>query len=238
MPSFELALAAGADLVEFDYHVSRDGVPVVIHDPTVSRTTDFKRGRRRRSAEVRSLTAAELRTLDAGSWKAARYAGTRIPTLAEAIDSIRDGDAVPLIERKEGSAHSLARLLRGRGLVNQVVVIAFDWDFLCELRRLLPEQVLGALGPSARTRRLSKIAGRDLLTASTVNEVAHMGVDIIVWNNRLNRTSVAAAHARGLRVWVYTVNDPDEAAELVNTGTDGLITDNPARMWRSLALHE
>lgn len=236
VPSFELALAAGADLVEFDYHHSKDGVPVVIHDATVTRTTDAKRKWKDGEMEVAMRSLADLRKLDAGAWKHARYAGVRIPTLEEAVAAISPG-AVPLIERKAGDATTCARLFRERELVNRTIVIAFDWDYLRDFRRLVPEQVLGALGPTLRTRKRARGGNRDLLTTITLDRIQRMGVDLVVWNNQVNRASVAAAHQRGMRVWVYTVNDSEEAADLVHAGVDGLISDNPALLWRALALH-
>lgn len=219
LPSFEAALAAGADLVEFDYRHSADGVPVVIHDATVERTTDAKRVWKGRGLNIAGRTLTELRTLDAGSWKHVRFAGTRIPTLEEAIASIRPG-AVPLIERKAGDAATCARILREKSHVNGAIVIAFDWRFLRDLKALMPGLVLGALGPSAATRR-------GPLKAATLDEILCMEIDLVVWNNRVTRVSIAAAHARGMRVWVYTVNEPGEAVELADLGVDGIITDNP-----------
>ncbi|MBZ0251997.1 MAG: hypothetical protein K8I02_01540, partial [Candidatus Methylomirabilis sp.] len=76
LAAFGRALEIGVDMVEFDVHLSRDGVPVVIHDDDVRRTTDGR-------GLVKDLTLAELRRLDAGGWKDARFAGERIPTLEE-----------------------------------------------------------------------------------------------------------------------------------------------------------
>jgi glycerophosphoryl diester phosphodiesterase len=203
-------------------------VPVAIHDATVGRTTDARRAWRGRRTEVGRRTVAELRELNAGSGRDARFAGARIPTLEEAVDAIRPG-AVPLIERKDGDAATCARILRERSLVNEVIVIAFDWKFLRELKALLPGQVLGALGPSAKGARGS-------LNAATLDRVKGMGIDLAVWNNRVNRISVAAAHTRGMRVWVYTVNDPDEAVWLAGIGVNGIITDDPALLRSALGV--
>lgn len=235
LPSFELALKAGVDLVEFDYRHTSDGVPVAIHDETLERTTDAQRVWNGMGLEVAGRTLKELADLDAGSWFQPRFAGTRIPTMEEAIDAIRPG-AVPLIERKEGDATTCARLFRRRGLINHAIVIAFDWDFLRKFRGLVPDQVLGALGPSAATRRATRHGDRDLLNAATLDRVGRMGIELVVWNRHINRASVISAHARGMKVWIYTVNDPEEADELVSLGVDGLISDNPALMWRTLAL--
>jgi len=233
LPSFEAALAARSDLVEFDYRHTSDDKPVVIHDVTVARTTDARRVWKRSRMNVSGRTLAELRTLDAGSWKHAQFAGVRIPTLEEAIDAIRPA-AVPLIERKAGDASVCARFLWEKSLVNGVVVIAFDWEFLRELKRRIPEQVLGALGPSPATRRLARGADRNLLKVAVLDEIHRMGIDLVVWNNRVARSSVVAAHARGMRVWTYTVNDPDEAVGLADLGVDGIITDNPELIGHAL----
>jgi glycerophosphoryl diester phosphodiesterase len=219
LPSFEVALAAGADLVELDYRHSNDGRPVVIHDATVARTTDARRVWRGRRLGVSERTLADLRELDAGSWRHARFTGTRVPTLEEALDAITPG-AVPLIERKAGDAATCARLLQEKSLVNGVVVIAFDWRFLRELKALVPGLVLGALGPSAAN-------GRGPLKAAMLDAVLRMGIDLVVWNNRVSRVAISAAHVRGMRVWVYTVNDPNEAVGLADLGVDGMISDNP-----------
>jgi glycerophosphoryl diester phosphodiesterase len=226
LPAFAVALAAEADLVEFDYRHSADGVPVVIHDPTVERTTDARRVWKGRKMEVARRTLSELQELDAGSWKHSSFADTQIPTLEEALGAITPG-AVPLIERKAGDAATCARLLGDCSLVDGAIVIAFDWRFLRELRALMPGSVLGALGPSAD-------GARGALKAATLDRILAMGIDLAVWNNRVNRISVAAAQARGMRVWVYTVNDPAEARWLADIGVNGIITDDPARIRRAL----
>jgi len=81
LAAFNLAVLLGADAVELDAKLSKDDVPVVMHDPTVDRTTDG-RGR------VADLTLADLKKLDAGSWKDAKYTGERAPTLAEVFEAV------------------------------------------------------------------------------------------------------------------------------------------------------
>src|SRR5262245_16428460 len=76
LPSFKLAMAAGADLVELDYYHSSDGVPVVIHDPDLDRTTDSVKRWGGKKTRVDSKTVEELRLLDAGSWRDAQFKGT------------------------------------------------------------------------------------------------------------------------------------------------------------------
>jgi glycerophosphoryl diester phosphodiesterase len=227
LPSFRLALAARADLVELDYHHTRDGVPVVIHDGTLDRTTDATNRWGSKDIAVSSRSAADLALLDAGGWFAPAFAGTRIPTLVQAIEAIQAG-GVTLIERKGGDAATLVALLRERGWIDGLVVQSFDWAFVREAHRLAPELVLGALGPPS-SRNGRKLADDEkALSPKFVAEVVDLGARVVVWNRQVSAASVAQAHERGLRVWVYTINDAGEAARLVALGVDGIITDNPA----------
>ena len=93
LPSFKLAVAAGADLVELDYYHTKDGKLIVIHDHDLDRTTDATNRWHEKHIKVETKTAAEIQSLDAGSWFDAKYAGTRIPLLAEALDTIQIGRA-------------------------------------------------------------------------------------------------------------------------------------------------
>lgn len=235
LPSFQLAKAAAPDLIELDYHHTKDGVPVVIHDETLDRTTDATNRWGGRSLRVDARTLAELQTLDAGRWFDARFAGTRLPTLREAVSFIQK-DHVTLIERKAGDPETLARFLREHGWVNRLVVQSFDWAFLAGFHRLEPTQVIGALGPPSKRdgRRLTE--AEKALSPEWIDGALRTGARIVVWNRQVSPQTVAAAHARGLKVWVYTINDPVLAGQLLDMGVDGLITDNPALIWRTLAL--
>src|SRR5438874_598851 len=115
LPAFKLAMAAGVDLVELDYRHSKDGVPVVIHDPKLDRTTNAVRHWKRKRIRVASKTAVELQKLDAGRWFAAPYAGAKIPLLSEALDLLQTGTPA-LIEHKAGDPSTCIRLLREKGL--------------------------------------------------------------------------------------------------------------------------
>jgi glycerophosphoryl diester phosphodiesterase len=225
LPSFKLAIAAGADLVELDYQVSADGVPMAIHDRNLKRTTDARRKWRRSRLKVSERTAAEIQALDAGIWFGREFAGTRVPLLTEALDWILAAGSVPLIERKSGDAAACARLLRERNLVNRVIVMSFDWSFLRELHALEPKQVLGALGPPSRVgrwRRHPRISRK--LGSSWLAKLEKTGAQIAVWNRRVSKRAIQLAHRRGLKVWVYTVDAPKAAARLLANGVDGLIT--------------
>lgn len=236
LPSFKLAKAAGADLVELDYHLSRDGVPIVIHDSELDRTTDAVEQWGGKKIRVDGRTAAELRQLDAGKWFNPNLAGTRLLRLDEALTFIQTNGGMTLIERKSGDAAGLAQLLREHKWINQLVVQSFDWTFLRDFHKEAPDQILGALGP-AGSRGGKKLSNEEKqLSPQWVKEAKETGASVVVWNNLVTREGVADAHRQGVKVWVYTINDPNEAVGLVDLGVDGIITDNPSLIWRGLAL--
>ena len=236
LPSFKLAMVAGADLVELDYHHTKDGKLIVIHDAELDRTTDATNRWAGKKIKVETKTAAEIQSLDAGRWFDPKYAGTRVPLLAEALDTIRAG-GVTLIERKAGAAPDCVKLLREKGLVNKVIVQSFDWEYLRAFHEQEPDQVLGALGPPKLLSDGKKPSGiPKVLSAKWLDELRKTGAQVAVWDKEVTKESVQLAHQRGLKVWVYTVNDPELANKLLDMGVDGLITNNTSLIWRTLAL--
>jgi glycerophosphoryl diester phosphodiesterase len=234
--SFDLAIAAGVDLVELDCHQSKDGIPIVIHDSELSRTTDARQKWRRRLNVVHSRTAAEIQELDAGRWFDPKFTGLQVPTLAQAMERIAR-KSIALIECKSGDPRNLVQLLRERRMLHKVVVQSFDWSFLHAVHALEPNLVLGALGPPKKLvsgRKPRAIFRR--LSATWLKEVQRTGASIAVWNQQVSRKSIQLAHQQGLQVWIYTVNTPRRASRLLHLGVDGLITDNPSLIWRALAL--
>jgi glycerophosphoryl diester phosphodiesterase len=222
LPAFAAALAAGADLVELDYHHSADGVPVVIHDADLDHTTNAIAAWGREKIKVADTPLAELRKLDAGSWFDPKFAGTRLPTLAESLDAIQAG-SLTLIERKAGDPATCVALLAQKKLSGAVVVQAFDWDFLARCHHLAPDLVLGALGEKE-------------LTPERLDEIAATGAKVVGWRDKdTTAASIAAIHARGWKAWVWTVDDPQRARELVQAGIDAIITNRPAEIRQALA---
>ena len=235
LPSFRLALRAGVDLVELDYRQTADGELVVIHDPNLDRTTDAQWRWGGRHIRVESKTVAEIRSLDAGKWFDQTFAGTPVPLLQEAVELIQRG-GVALLERKSGDIETLARLLENKGLVGRVVVQSFDWSFLTALHRRLPDQPLGALGPLTSlpgVRKAPAVFGQ--LTGRWLRAVRKTGASVVVWNKQVSRPALRQAHDQGLKVWVYTIDRPELAQSLLDIGVDGIITNNPALIWKAIA---
>jgi glycerophosphoryl diester phosphodiesterase len=236
LPSFQLGVAAGAELVELDFHQSKDGTLFAIHDATLDRTTDARRHWKKRNIRISDRTAAEIETLDAGSWFDGRFAGAKIPRLSEALDLICGSGRVALIEHKSGDAASCVRLLREQKLINRVVVISFDWSYLREFNRLEPTQVLGALGrPTHLTNGRKPAWQSKSLSSRWLDALPDTGARIAVWNKQVTKASVAEAHARGLKVWIYTVNDVALARQLLDAGVNGIITNEVLLMKDFLA---
>ena len=225
LPSFERALAAGPDLVEMDYHHSQDGLPVVIHDETLDRTTDARKRWGQKRIRVADKSAAEIQTLDAGGWFDAGFAGAKVPLLTEALHFIQKRGGVALVERKSGDAATCVGLLRERRLTNRLVVISFDWQYLRQFHEWEPGQLLGALGPPERLmdgRKPPRFS--QALDGRWLDELVDTGAALVVWNRKVSRPAIQLAHERGLRVWVYTVNNPAPARRLLEIGVDGIIT--------------
>src|SRR5690606_8872101 len=156
--------------------------------------------------------------------------------LVEALTEIQNG-GVTLIERKTGDAKTCVELLRERNLINTLIVQSFDWNYLSDFHKLAPEQVLGALGPS-RTRNGKILTTEEKkLNKEWIDDAKKCGARIVVWNREVSKEAIAYAHKVGLKVWVYTIDDPEVAAQLLELGVDGIITNNVAVTWRAVALH-
>jgi glycerophosphoryl diester phosphodiesterase len=221
LPAFAAALKLKADIVELDYYHSREGVPVVIHDNFLDRTTDAEAIFGKSKMLVEETLLADLQRLDAGTWFDAKFKGTKLPTLTESLDLIQAG-AVTLIERKKGDAATCVNLLREKKLVDKVVVQSFDWQYVRDCHELEPTLVLAALG-----------SGKDALSEARLNAAVATGAKIIAWDhNKLTKAQIDTIHARGMKAWCYTVDDSARAKELVASGIDGIITNAPGRMMK------
>jgi glycerophosphoryl diester phosphodiesterase len=217
LPAFQSAVDAKADLVELDYYHSFDGVPVVIHDEILDRTTDAQRLLGQSGLLVTDFALADLRKLDAGAWFDDRFKGSQLPTLVESLDIIQSR-SVTLIERKAGDAATLVRLLEQKNLLDKVVVQAFDWKFVAACRKLAPHLALGTLS--------GKPASDEQIQAA-----AATGADVIVWDHqKIGREQIALIHKLGKKAWAYTIDDPQRAQQLTAAGLDGVITNKPAEI--------
>lgn len=219
LPSFVAATATQAEVVELDFRTTADGVLVVMHDSTLLRTTDAAAGR------VEEIPFVNLHQLDTGAWFSPRFRGTRVPTLAEAVDLILTRGRLPLLERKSGTPAQCLAVLDAGGWRGRVIVQSFDWDFLRELHALAPDLALAALGPVRGDTPMERALCDEDLTVIT-----QLGARTVVWSRDIDAEGIRAARERGLRVFVYTLNDEEVVRTFVALGADGIITDDPGQV--------
>lgn len=214
LAAFRAAEAAGAAGIELDVHLSADGVPVVIHDETVERTTDGR-------GPVAALTLGQLLQLDAGSWFAPEFAGEALPTLEEVLEWVAGRLRLNLEIKAEAAAVAVLELLRRYPQV-RVLVSSFDHGLLERLRARCAELPLGFLSDSPFWRRAVARAARCGATSFHPRR------------DRLTRPLLAACRRQGLAVFPWTVDAPPEAAALRRLGVEGLFTNDPASLIHAL----
>jgi glycerophosphoryl diester phosphodiesterase len=189
LASFEKGLELGADVLELDVHLSRDGHVVVIHDGDVSRTTDG-------TGRVGDMTLDQLKSLDAGSWFGASFRGQQVPTLKEVLDWART--RISLAIEIKGDPTPDARLtqavvtsVREAGMIGQVMLISFHHDTVKEAKALEPRLATGILfvGSLVDTVGAARAANADSVrpkwdcwTAEKVREVHSASLTASTWN--------------------------------------------------------
>jgi glycerophosphoryl diester phosphodiesterase len=214
LAAFREAEAAGADGLELDVHLSRDGVPVVIHDDRVDRTTDGR-------GAVDALTFREIRVLDAGRWFGKRFAGESLPTLEEVF--LFAGDRLRLnVEIKNAAAGIAVLALMKRNPRTPVLVSSFDHDLLAVLRRQESRLPLGFLTESSDWQKPLERA------AALAAESFHPREDLV------DAELILACHRRRLAVYPWTVDEPQRLAALRRLGVDGVFCNDPERVARWL----
>ncbi len=228
-PAYDLALALGADYLEQDVHMTRDGVLVVLHDATLDRTTSC-------SAFVADLTLGELQALDAGSWfngayparARPEYAGLRIPTLEEVFRRYGTG-ARYYVETKDpelypGMEEELLRLVYACGLHGRALIQSFSVQSL---------QKTHALDPAIPLIRLHPEVGAPAI-AETLPETACYAAGIGPRHTDVDEALVKAAHDLQLAVHPHTVDAIHGMRALGELGVDGVFTNYPGRLARVL----
>ncbi|HLY28231.1 MAG TPA: glycerophosphodiester phosphodiesterase family protein [Aggregatilineales bacterium] len=222
LAAFQLARKMGADGVELDTSLSRDGVPVVIHDLTLDATTNG-------SGPVRSLDLKALRELDAGSRFSPTFKGERIPTLDEAFEAIGP-DLVVNIElktvswRADGLEKAAAAVIRRHNAAKRVIVSSFNPFALRRFRTVASEIPLGFLYSPDEPIYLRN----GWLLAGFKYEARHPHHAIIDANY------VAWAKAHGYRINTWTVDDPARIVALRDLGVDAIISNQPDVALRAL----
>lgn len=216
LAAFRRAEALGAEMIELDVQLSRDGEVVVIHDWTLDRTTTGTG-----AVGERSLT--ELKALDAGSWFGSSFKGERVPTLAEVLASVR---LAVNVELKPVGDHGLEAaalaVVEGAGALDRVVFSSFEMTSLARLRACSRAATLAVLWETdAIDEALRQMDGVDARALHLRKDAATPSV-------------LAGAADRGIPVRVWTVNEPADFRRLATARVDAIFTDFPERFLHQL----
>ncbi|HEY7270453.1 MAG TPA: glycerophosphodiester phosphodiesterase family protein, partial [Dehalococcoidia bacterium] len=208
LASFRAALEAGATAVECDIHATRDGVPVIIHDATVDRTTDG-------SGRIDAMTLAEVQALDA-SFGMEAFRGERIPTLDELLTLVAGRATISLEYKALDAVAPSVPILRKHDAMRWCTAWAFSADMLAEARRLMPEL--------SRTQNVGRVESWDAVLAKA-RELESLGVSLS--QDLVTPERVSAAKARGLIFYTWTANTPADWQRLIDCDVDAIVTDDP-----------
>ncbi len=235
--TFRRAVDLGVDVLETDVHLTRDNRLAVIHDKTVDRTTNG-------SGAVASYTLADLQKLDAAyRWSADRAnpfllrgKGVKIPSLAEVFKAFpRMRINIEIKDPKPAVITSLCRTIRDYNMSHKVLIASFSAGALKKFRAACPA-VATSTGAS-ETIWFYALQKMHLESAYTPKaqalQVPENYGDLQVVNERF----IAAAHARNMRVQVWTINDVDSMKKLLQLGVDGIMTDYPQRLLELITNH-
>lgn len=219
LASIELGWEQGADAVEIDVHFSKDGHIVVIHDDNTRKTAGVRR-------KVAAQTLAELKARDVGSWKNAKFKGETIPTLPEAFATVPPGKRL-FVEIKCGPEciEQFARDFRTSRLKpRQIIPIGFSISTMRQLKQAVPELEVCWIVEFKRTLR-----GWSPKAERLIEQVAEAGLDGLDVSGKgpVDADFVAKVHDAGQRLYIWTVDVPARASELMAAGVDGITTNKP-----------
>lgn len=208
-----MGIDLGSDAVEIDVRFTSDGIPILIHDSTLGRTTDDSLNRR-----VDSLSLESIKLLDAGSWFSDEFIDEKIPTLQEALEVIGNNIEI-FIELKASYINSdeiIINIIEEAAMESQVKIISFDASLLEEIKNQNDEIETVLL--------LNSFVG-DINNLINKEYVDHYGFNYSIVND--NKQYIRLLQQSGKGVYVWTVNDMAIIEDMINLNVDGVITDYP-----------
>lgn len=205
MAGFRHAIDLGIEGIELDVHLSKDGVPVVIHDESVDRTTNG-------TGDVAELTVDELRKLDAGQ-------GEYVPTLAEVLDMVGNKLIVDIEVKANAAGEAVLEEVKGRDL--RWLISSFDWDVLRYVRSVDKDAEIWVLALGATDDAIETFKELD---AST----------LAIWQRAVDEDIARMLNEKKIPFWPWTVNDPEQAKQFVRWGAVGICTDDPTKLKEAL----
>ena len=235
LAAFARAMTDGADGIEFDVRLARDGVPVVIHDPTLERT-GLMTGR------VAELSSEELQRADVGTWFGRRlkpnsvdFAGERLPSLSQVFDFFGKTAGLLYLEMKTEVeddirfATAVVRAIRDHSITNRVIVESFNLSLIQEVKNIDSEIRTAALFEPKKSNPLSLIPRMKLIHLAKARGADEIALHYSLATQRI----IEKAMESGLRTVVWTVDNPDWVERARSLGIAALITNNPGVMLRA-----
>ena len=210
MAAFAAAVELGVDGLELDIRLSRDGIPVVIHDESLERTTNGR-------GLVSGASLVQLQQLDAGTWFSPEFTGEPLPTLAEVL-SVFSGKLRLNLELKEFSTGVEVLSLLRQHLGAEIIISSFDYDLLKGLRSLDEALPLAVLFDNGSWRQAVRFANE-------ISACAFHPAD-----NLVCRRMVTACRKLALPVSVWTVDRTQQARSLLRMGVSGFFTNDPGAL--------
>ena len=220
MLAFRMAAASdGCEGISIDVQLSKDGVPVIIHDTTVDRTAVEGTG------EIRQMTLAELQKIDVSGPFAGKYGPQAIPTLREYLEFAKPLDLINIIELKTenfeypGIEEKVVELVREFGMEEQVIFASCNHFSIKRLQALAPEMKTGLLCHSW------------ILDAGAY--VGNAGAEYYMPNYpQCTKEIVDDIHSRGVKVFTWVVNGEFDCDRVMKNGVDAILTDDPEMVSR------
>jgi len=219
LAAVNLAWERNADAVEIDVHLSKDGKIVVIHDNNTLRTAH-------RYGKVSDQTLEQLRRLDVGKYKGTQWTKEKIPTLAEVLETVPRGKKL-FIEIKDDSSilAEFKRVLENSSLSpDQIIIIGLDVNIMEAIKKALPEYQVCWVCDIKDEKRMNsgKPQGEGLI--SRTHGAGLDGLDVHT-GKEVDEDFIARVKSTGMKLYIWTVNDPEEARRLFEWGVDGITTD-------------
>ncbi len=216
MVSFRAASKMNADLLELDVQLTKDGIPLVIHDFTVNRTTNGR-------GNIAKFTYDDIKQLDAGSWFSREFTGERIPRLEEVLEFARNNinlnieiKANPKSQPGETEAKTLD-LVRKYDMISSVVFSSFNIDSLKTLRKLDPKIFMGLLFENSWKKKVNPVTMLEDLKANSFH----------CSKSSVRKKWIKEFHSQHIPVLVYTVNAKTTMNKLIGWGINGIFTNKP-----------
>ncbi|MGC2236698.1 MAG: glycerophosphodiester phosphodiesterase family protein [Pyrinomonadaceae bacterium] len=231
LAAFQKAILGGAEGIEFDVQMAKDGVPVVFHDYDLKRTG-------RREGKVSDFTSKELQNLDVGTWfnlknphrANERFSAETVPTFSGLLDFLKDYKGLLYVEMKfagkdvSALVEAVCKIIRESRFLPQVKLKSFNLEAIKQAKKLFPEiRTVALFEPKFRTLLRGKLHLIEKAEAFRADELS-------LHYSLATQKMIERAKARNFPVTIWTADNPAWVKRAINLGLDAIITNNPARL--------